>query len=74
MTGHEIEEILGTLDASTVAAILSLSPDPASVVQAREWMEADDAIRRTLKHAPSGIVAQICDILAEEDAIADDAR
>lgn len=66
VTKQDIDEIVGRLDDAAVAAIVATDASRDELLEAYAWLTADDAQRRRLHRAPSGLVARLCDLLEAE--------
>lgn len=69
-TASEIVAITGPIEDAVVTRIIATGATAAEVSEAFFWLNSDDYLHKELHHAPKGIVAEICDILAadiEED-------
>lgn len=64
----DIVAITGPLDDAVLTRILATGATTAEVSEAFFWLNSDDYLHRELHHAPKGVVAEICDILAAENA------
>jgi hypothetical protein len=61
-----IRRILGELDAEYVASIQALGPTEAELLEAAQWIGAEDTVAHELRRRPHGVVGSICEILAEQ--------
>lgn len=68
LTKEDIDEIVGRLDDAATAAIIATEATRDDLLEAYEWLTADDAQHRRLHSAPHGTVARLCDLLEAEIA------
>jgi hypothetical protein len=66
LTKEDIDEIVGRLDDAATAAIIATGATRDELLEAYEWLTADDAQHRRLHSAPHGIIARLCDLLEPE--------
>ena len=72
LTRETTIEIAGTLTDSQIARIIECGANEEDLLAALAWLNSDDAISRDIHHQPSGTVAEICEILAADEAIDED--
>lgn len=63
---REIAQITGEISDVTAAAIVALGATQAELEEAAAWVSGDDNGLNRLRHRPSGIIAEICEILSAE--------
>lgn len=68
ISGGELRRLLGDVDDATLSRILALAPTEADVLEARQWLSADDALAKEVEHGRRGIAGAIYDILVEIEA------
>ncbi len=66
-TAAEIIQIVGPLDDAVLMRIVETNATAAEVLEAFTWATADDQIGTELEQAPRGTVAQVYDILKQEE-------
>jgi hypothetical protein len=66
-TPAEIVKIVGSVDGAVLMRIVETGATPAEVLEAFTWVTADDQIGTELERRPRGVVAQLYEILAEEE-------
>jgi hypothetical protein len=62
-----IRQILGDFDDATVARIAAIGATEAELLEAYQWVSADDEVGAETERSPSGRVGQICEILRSEE-------
>ena len=62
-----IRQIFGDFDDATVARIAAIGATEAELLEAYQWVSADDELGAETERSPSGTVGQICDILRSEE-------
>lgn len=69
MSRSDIEKMLGPVDNQLAAEIARTDASAADLAQALSWLHADEARMNDGAHMPSGIVAELVDLLeaAEEE-------
>lgn len=67
-------EIAGPLSDGQIARILECNALEEDLLAALAWLNADDAIGREIHREPSGKVAELCEILAVDQAPDEDDR
>jgi hypothetical protein len=73
-SASEITEIVGPLDDAVLLQIVATEATAAEVLEAFTWATADDQIGTELEHAPRGAVAQVYEILKQEEAQPDESE
>lgn len=73
LTRDAIEQVVGSLDDDIVAEIIATGASREELVEAFEWLYADDVMARELHREPSGRVAELCEILSRGQAGDEDA-
>jgi hypothetical protein len=63
---REIAQIAGEISDVTAAAIVALGATQAELEEAAAWVSGDDDGLNRLRHQPTGIIAEICEILSAE--------
>jgi len=61
-----IRQILGDFDDDTVARIAAIGATEAELLEAYQWVSADDELGAETERSATGRVGQICDILRSE--------
>jgi hypothetical protein len=72
LTSSEIERIAGRLDDSLVVEILETGATREELIEALDWIYADDVMARDLHREPAGRIAVLCEILSRTDLAADE--
>ncbi len=65
-SADDVINIVGELEAATVAKIVSTGATVAEVLEAHVWLSSDDYLHRSLHRAPRGRVGTVCEILETE--------
>jgi hypothetical protein len=68
VSAGELRRIIGDLDDATLSRILALAPTAADVLEARQWLSADDALGAEVEHGRHGVAGAIYEILNEIEA------
>lgn len=68
----EVISVLGPVDDEVVAAVIATGASVEELVQARTWLAADEALIAEGRPLPSGRVAELLDLLSEDDEGAED--
>lgn len=71
-TAEEICSITGEVEDSVLTSILATGATSAEVLEAFTWLNADDALRKQVKHPPQGVAGDVYEILAAQDAMLDE--
>jgi hypothetical protein len=66
-TAEEVRSIVGPVDETVLARIVETGATPAEVLEAFTWTAADDRLGEELQRLPTGRVAQVYEILTEDD-------
>ena len=66
-TAADVRGIVGSADDLTIARIVATGATTAEVLEAYTWVTADDRLGPELHRQPSGRVAELCEILCEEE-------
>jgi hypothetical protein len=66
LTQKSIVEIAGELSDSQVTRIVDCHAQEKDLLEALAWLNADDAVACEIHHEPTSVVAQLCEILAED--------
>jgi hypothetical protein len=72
LTSSEIERIAGRLDDSLVVEILETGATREELIEALDWIYADDVMARDLHREPAGRIAVLCEILSRTELAADE--
>jgi hypothetical protein len=65
-TREEIRALLGSTDDATLTSILELGASRAELIEARAWIENDEAMLNEGRASPSGRVARIVELLRDQ--------
>jgi hypothetical protein len=68
----ELRHILGDCDEATLMRVRETGATAPEVLEAMQWLRADDNLGTELEHGKSGVVAQVYDILLELEAPAEE--
>ena len=68
LTYDRVVEIAGRLSDAQMARILECEAREEDLLAAMAWLRADDAIERETHHQPGSRIAELCEILAAEEA------
>lgn len=66
MSSAEVTAILGPIDETLVAEIISTGATKDELAQAWCWQNCDDALIKAGRPLPSGKVAELADLLSPE--------
>ncbi len=66
-TAAEIRSIAGDLDDETVVAIIDTGATAAEVLEAVQWLKADDSLGEETGHTRSGAAGAVYAILLQEE-------
>ena len=72
ITAAALNRILRDLDDATRARIIATGASEAEVLQAQQWLAADDDLNLDHAHGKSGVVGAVYEILLETEASLDD--
>lgn len=72
LTAETVRRIAGSMDGGRVLEIIKTGATEAELVEALEWLHADDAIGKQVKHQPSARVSELRDILGRHDIALDE--
>ena len=72
LTAEIIRRVAGVMDEGRVLEIIKTGATEAELVEALEWLHADDAIGKQVKHQPSARVSDLRDILGRHDIATDE--
>ncbi|MEE4239166.1 MAG: hypothetical protein V2I51_20795 [Anderseniella sp.] len=72
LTAGAVRRITGPMDEARILEIIKTGASEAELVEALEWLHADDAIAKQVKHQPSARVSELRDILGRNDIATDD--
>jgi hypothetical protein len=67
MTRSDIEKMLGPVDSDLVTEIVRTDASAADLAQALSWIHADEARLNDGAHLPSGVVAELVELLEADD-------
>lgn len=74
LTRSDIEAVTGPLDDGLIVEIIAAEPTREELVEAFEWLYADDTLANDLHREPSGRVAILCEILSRTEIEQDEDR
>ncbi len=74
LTAEIVHNITGRLDEGRVIEILKTGASEEELLEAFEWLYADDALARERHHAPDSRVALLRDILNRPEMETDEDR
>ena len=78
LTHADVVSVLGPVGEDLVAVLLRMDASAEELALAREWLDNEDALANAHVPPPSGRVAQIADLIAddldEEDVVETDLR
>ena len=66
-TEAAIRHVFGDVDDTVVTAIIAMGASEADLLEAAQWMRADDQLGITLEHGPEGVVRELCELLTAEE-------
>ena len=72
LTAAAVRRIAGPMDEGRILEIIKTGASEAELVEALEWLHADDAIAKQVKHQPSAWVSELREILGRHDIALDD--
>ena len=72
LTAEIVRRIASAMDEGRVLEIIKTGATEAELVEALEWLHADDAIAKQVKHQPSARVSDLRDILGRHDIATDE--
>jgi hypothetical protein len=72
LSAAELRRLVGDRDDATLMRIVATGAGADEVLEAVQWLRADDDLGTELGHARGGVVGQVYEILLEEEAIADE--
>jgi hypothetical protein len=72
LTAEIVRRVAGAMDEGRVLEIIKTGATEAELVEALEWLHADDAIAKQVKHQPSARVSDLRDILGRHDIATDE--
>lgn len=72
LTAGAVRRIAGPMDEIRILEIVKTGASEAELVEALEWLHADDAIAKQVKHQPSARVSELRDILGRHDIAIDE--
>lgn len=67
MDRNTIEKMLGPVDSHLAAEIVRTDASAADLAQAMSWIHADEARLNEGAHLPTGVVAELVDLLAPSE-------
>ncbi len=68
MAASAIHQILGDIDETLVSAIQDTGATEAELLEAIQWIRADDQLGTSLVHGPQGVVRQPYELLRANEA------
>jgi hypothetical protein len=68
ISGDALRRLLGDVEDATIARILATGATEAEVLEARQWLAADDRIAAEVAHGRRGVAGEVYEILAELEA------
>ncbi len=74
LTAEIVKETAGQLDEGRILEILKTGASEAELIEAFEWVNADDAMSRLRHHPPDSRVAKLCDILSRDEIAREEDR
>lgn len=74
LTAKAIRNIAGRIDEGRILEIQKTGATEAELVEAFEWLNADDAMARLRHHAPDSRVATLRDILNRDEIAREEDR
>jgi len=74
LTAEAVRKIAGQLDDSLLIEILKTGASEEELVEAFEWLYADDALSKSRHHAPDSRIALLRDILNRQETAIDEER
>ena len=74
LTAEAVRKIAGQLDDSLLIEILKTGASEAELVEAFEWLYADDALSKSRHHPPDSRIALLRDILNRQETAIDEER
>jgi hypothetical protein len=72
LTAAAVRRIAGPMDEGRILEIIKTGASETELVEALEWLHADDAIAKQVKHQPSARVSELREILGRHDIALDD--
>jgi hypothetical protein len=63
VTASEIRAVIGAVEDGTILRILEIGPTKEEVIEAREWLDADDYLQRVHHRPLSGRAAAVFAVL-----------
>lgn len=66
LTAAGVHRVLGDVDETVVSEILTTGATPAELLEAHEWLSADDYMGARLHRPMAGVVARLCKILESQ--------
>ena len=66
-TAAAIRRVFGDVDDTVVTAIIAMGATEADLLEASQWMRADDELGSTLEHGPEGVVRELCELLTADE-------
>jgi len=67
ITRDDILRVLGDTDETAIAEILATNATAEELVEARNWLDSDEALLNSGRPLPGGRVARLIDILSRAD-------
>ena len=66
-TAASIHHVFGDVEDAVVTAIIGMGATEADLLEAAQWMRADDELGATLERGPEGVVRELCELLTAEE-------
>lgn len=67
LTRDRVVEIVGELEDDRILEIIGTGATEEQLTEALAWLSEDDYLGQELQHPPSGVVAQLVDILQADE-------
>lgn len=74
VTREQVIEIVGHLSDARIAEIIATSATPAQVTEAFAWLSADEHLGGDLEKPLAGVVAEVYEILRDDEIEPDEDR
>lgn len=72
ISADALRRLLGDIDDATCARILATGATEAEVIEARQWLTADDQLGTELERGKRGVVGEVYEILVDLEAPLDE--
>lgn len=63
LTAARIREVIGPADEDLIIQILDIGAEDSDLLEAMAWLEEDDYVGPEREARPTGLAAQLCDLL-----------